>query len=229
MSKNKGGSSNSNSSPPKPPESTNEYYYVDGTLQSSRTKVGKNHWATNVYRTPEEQAIENQSLKFISDLVPQAQQAFDVSPEGIQAYKDAYTQPQIRALNQSYDQALGAATNSASSAGLRNSVGFENYRANQLDKNRAEGLADIAANAELMGYELPRQRLAPFADAFNLYNAALSGEQANQMATANPVMQGQSQSNAFNLGNYANMMNFYNAQNQPKQSGGGFLNFLGVR
>ena len=100
-----------------PPKPQNEFYYVDGNLESSRVKGktpdGKNGWMTNVYRSPAEQAIEKQSTQFISDLVPQAQQAFDVSPEGIQQYKDAYTQPQMRALNEAYDQSLGAATNAA--------------------------------------------------------------------------------------------------------------------
>jgi len=215
------------SAAPAAPTPQNEYNYVDGTLQSSRTK-DSNGWATNVYRTPEEQNIEKQSTKFISDLIPQAQQAFNVSPEGIQQYKDAYTQPQMRALNDAYNQSYGAATNSAGASGMRNSVGFENYRTNQLDKNRAQGAADIAANAEQMGYQLPSMRLQPFADAFNLYNAALNGEQSDQTAQANQAMQGSQLGNNFALQNYANQLSAFNASKQPGAAGNFFGRMFGV-
>lgn len=232
MSKNKG--SSDRSKPPPAPQPENEFYYVDGNLESSRTKGttpdGQSGWMTNVYRTPQEKSIESQSLQFISDLVPQAAEAFNMSPEGIQQYKDAYTQPQVRALNEGYNQALGAATNAASSSGTRNSVGFEKYRANEIERNRAQGLADIEANAKMMEYQLPAMRLAPFVDAFNLYNAALSGEQANQMSTAGVAQQGSQMANNFALQNYGNQLSAWNArQNQPKSSGGFFSQLLGLR
>lgn len=231
MSKNKGGGSKA-PAPPAPPVQENEYFYVGDQLQSQRTKGtgpdGQAGWVTRVNQTPEERAIEQQSTQFISDLIPQAQKAFDMSPEGQAKLRSSYVDPQMRALNSSYNDALGAATNAASSSGMRNSIGFLNYKMGKLDRQKAEGAADIEANAELMMPELQRGRLAPFADAFNLYNAALSGEQANQMSNVNPAMQGQAQSNAFNMGNYANQLNFYNTKYQQQQGGrnGNFLGWL---
>ncbi len=223
-----GGKKQSSSTPvPEAPKPQNEYFYDNGFLRSDRVyDKGRGGYISNVYSTPEEQAIDKQATGFISQLVGQVPNAFNMTPEQQNAQIEAYAAPQRRALENSYNQALGTANMAANSSGMRNSVGFENYRADKLDKNRAEGLADIAANSELMRYQLPSMALKPYADAFNLYNAALSGEQAREMSSFEPAYQGSNAGNSFASSNYNNLVNYYQLKNSPQQKSGGFMSKL---
>lgn len=220
----------SSSSAPVPtaPKPQNEYYYNNGTLESSRVyDKGKGGYLTNSYSTPQEQAIEKNATQFISDLSARIPQEFQMTPEQLDAGVKSYTDPQMRALNESYNQAVGSATNAATSRGVRNSLGFNDYFAKQIERNRAQGSADIAAAGEQMRYQLPSMRLAPFVDAFNLVNAGLSGQQAQQRADLEPSFQGsQSASNYFG-GLYPSQLNAWQLMNQPKPRSGGFSLFGG--
>lgn len=214
---------------PKAPDPQSERYYEDGFLRSERiydpTFQGYN---TRSFSTPEERGIQNQATGFINQLVGQVPGVFDLSQDSINQYKEAYAAPQRRALEESYNKATGQANLAAGAAGLKNSVGFEKFRANELERNKAQGLADIAANAELMGYDLPRKMLAPYADAFNLVNAALSGEQANTIANLEPAFQGSQAGSSAALGSHTGNLNAYqlNQQNQRNRGGGFFSNLL---
>lgn len=209
---------------PEAPKPQNEYYYDNGTLQSRRVySKGLGGYRTDTYSTPDELAIENQSTEFIRDLVGKIPSAFNMSPEALDQQVAAYTDPQKRALANSYNQAAGQAGMAANTSGMRNSVGFNNYLANQLEKNKAQGLADIEAGGQQMRYQLPSMALAPFADAFNLYNAALQGQQADTRSDLEPSFQGSQAASNFMLQNYNNLLNQQQLNNQRRSSGG----FLG--
>lgn len=218
--------------PPAQPDPVSEWFYSGDQLQSERVyDKEKKGYISKVYQSPEEQAIENKSTQFISGLVNDFTNNFDMSPAGQDQYINAYKNPQITALNRAYDDNLTKANTAANTMGTRNSVGFERFKANQLDKNRAEGLADIEANAEMMRYQLPSIMMAPYADAFNLANAALSGEQSRRMSSLEPSFQGSQAAEAAAQQRYANTLNNYNnAYNmklqQSQQGGGGFFSKL---
>lgn len=216
---------------PTPPKPQNEYYYENGALRSSRIyDKSQKGYINRSFSTPEEQAIENKATGYISDLVNKLPGAVNLSPEAIAQYRDAYANPQINALNDSYNQASGQALSAANARGMRNSVGFGKFTANELEKNRAQGLADIQANAKMMEYDLPNKLLMPYANQFNLINAALQGQQANVAQDLEPSFQGSQATNNFQLQNFANMMAQYNANNQRNQQqsrGGLFSMFTG--
>jgi hypothetical protein len=80
-----------------------------------------------------------------------------------------------------------------------------------------------------MEHELPRMKLAPYADAYNLFNSGLSGEQNRGMSTLQPSFQGSQASDAaalqryqFDTQNYNNKFT-YDRQNKK---GGGFFSKL---
>jgi hypothetical protein len=222
MSKSKKSSS---SSTPSTPDPQSEWFFQDGVLQSQRvydpTKKG---YKTEAFSSPDEKAIQDQATGFIKNLVGQVPNAFNMSPESLDSQVAAYTDPQKRALTDSYNQAKGELNNSAGASGMRNSVGFGNYTANQLEKNKAQGMADIEASGQQYRYNLPRMALAPYMDAFNLYNAALEGQQAQQSQGLDVAMQGSNAANNFALQNYQNQLNRYQLNNQKKS--GGFLGGL---
>jgi hypothetical protein len=211
----------------KPPSPQNEYFYENNALKSQRVyDPAQNGYVTKSFSTPTEQNIENQATDYIGGLVNKLPNAVNLSPESIAQYRDAYANPQINALNDSYNQAKGQATQAATSRGLQNSVGFGNYTANQLEKNRAQGLADIQANAKLQEYDLPNKILSPYVNQFNLYNAALSGQQANMAQNLEPAFQGsQAGQNALSQ-NYQNQLAYYNQKQQQQPQRGGLFSFF---
>lgn len=219
----------SSAAPPAPPPPQNEYYYENDLLRSQRVfDPTKKAYVSKSFSTPTEQNIENQATDYMGKLVGQIPNAVNLSPEAIKGYGDAYSAPQIAALNQSYDRAKGVADMQGGASGMRNSVGFARYGANELEKNRAQGLADIAANQKMMELDLPNKLLMPYANQFNLYNAAVSGQQANIDQNANYAMQGSvNAQNAANQ-NYQNQMNYWNAKQQQQQqpARGGLFSFF---
>jgi hypothetical protein len=208
------GNKNSNKpsiAPPSTPTQQNAFYYDGGNLKSSSIyDKSKGGYVNNTFNTPAEQSIKNNSTGFINNLMSQAPSAFNMSPEALQQGVDAYTKPQINALNTSYNQAEGSARNAAAGSGMSNSVGFGKYNADQIERNRAQGLADIAAGGEQMRYQLPSMAIQPYADAFNLAQGALNGQNVQTNTNLNPSFSGSQASNSFALQNYQNKLNAYN-------------------
>lgn len=206
---------------PAAPKPTSEYYYDNDRLASSRVYDKKTKaYTTTSYNDPDELNIQQNATKFISDLSSRIPQEFAMTPDQLDAGVKAYTDPQMRALNDSYNKAYGTANTSANAMGTRNSVGFNSYLANQLEKNRAQGAADIAAGGEQLRYQLPSMRLAPFVDAFNLVNAGLSGTQAQTQAQLNPSFQGSQAASNLAAGLYPSQLQAWQLMNQPQQRSG---------
>ena len=217
---------------PTPPPPASEYYYENGTLKGKRlygTDNGLPLFRNEIYTTPDEQAIDTQSTSLLRGLMGNVGSAFNLSPASIDAYKTAYKTPQITAVNDAYNQAKGQALNSANAAGTLGSVGFNDYMANQLEKNRANSLANIESQAEMLGYDLPRRVLAPYQDAFNLYSAASQGQQATAAQQLEPVLNGNQISNNTLQGAYGNLLQLKQLQAQyapEKYTNNGFFSRL---
>lgn len=214
--------------PPAAPDPTSEYYREDGVLKSQRVwDPAKKAYSSETFSTPDEQAINKTATAFINQLVGQVPQNFSMSPESLAQYSDAYAAPQRQALNESYNRATGAAQSAASSSGMRNSLGYNRYLANTLERNRAQGLSDIENNRKMMEYQIPSMMLKPYSDAFNLVNAALNGEQAQTMANLEPSFQGSQQASNYALQQHNAQLNNWQLQNaMNKNSGSGFMNML---
>lgn len=194
---------------PAPPPPATEYFYDDGFLRGARlyqTNNGQPVFFNQSFSTPDEQAIETQANQYIRGLVTQAGQAFQLTPEAIAQNRQAYLTPQLDALNSAYQDARGVAFNSANTGGTLDSVGFNRYLAGELERNRAKDLANLEANATLNQYDLPRRQLAPFQEAFNLYNAASQGQQTANLNYFNPVLQGNQLSNNTLQDSYRNLL-----------------------
>lgn len=216
---------------PTPPTPTSSTYYQNGVEQaSSLYDKNTNTYTNNSYTTPQQQNIQNTANNDLSNLVNGVSSAVNLSPDSIQKYENAYAEPQINAANLSYNQAKGQAQQQASSQGLSNSVGFGQYTANQLDKNQAQTLADIQANAYTQGLNLPNQMLAPYISEANLYSGLSSGQQAQMASTLQPAQQGVQAGNTANNTTFAQQLQAAQYQNQnslygylqPQQFSGGY-------
>jgi hypothetical protein len=211
--------------PPQAPKPENQFFMKNGQLQSSTVKydaakspTGQAGWVTNVAQTPQEKAIETQSNQFISDLIPKVN---GVMGQDLSTYKQNFMAPQLAALDEGYNKSLGRARDVAGARGTSVSTGFEKYRADNIDRNRAQGRADIAANAELSAPDYMRSLLAPYADMMNMYSAALGGQQAQTFNSADASLRGSQLGNSINSNAYGNQLNQYNAtiagQPPPRQ------------
>ena len=95
MSKKSSGSSSKTTTPPAAPDPTSEYYKEDGVLKSQRVwDPSKKAYYNETFSTPDEQAINQTATAFINQLVGQVPQNFNMSPESLAQYSDAYAAPQ---------------------------------------------------------------------------------------------------------------------------------------
>lgn len=201
---------------PKAPSPQNEYFYEGDELRSQRVyDPARGGYVSKTFMTPNEQGIRDQGTSFVNDMMGKLPGIVDMSPENLAGYREAYAAPQRRALNDSYNQAKGAANTAASGSGMRNSVGFGRYTANELEGNRAEGLADIEANAKQYEMQIPNMMLQPYTNAFNIINAALNGQQATNQANLEPAFQGSQAASNFALNNFQNQQNAFQNQKKP--------------
>lgn len=220
--------SSSTQAAPKAPDPQSEWYYEDGVLKSQRVyDKAQKGYTTNVYNTPEEQGIQKNATAFLNDAVMGAQKAFDMSPEQIASYREAYTAPQKQALNDAFNQSFGQFNTAANASGMRGSYGAQRYLAKNLAAENAKGQADIEASGKLMEFQLPRMALAPYMDVFNLATGANTSANQNQAQNLEPAFQGSQAGSNFQLNNYNNQLAQWQAmQQQNQQRTGGFLSRL---
>jgi len=226
-----GGPSNDNSGGvPSAPSATpqNSYNYLNGNLTSSAVyNPSKNGYVTNAYMSPGQQDIQSLGETGIKSSLRNMQSAVAGLNGGqIKQYTDAYMQPQITALNNAYNDAYGTATNLAGANGTLGSVGFDRYLGNNIERNRAQGLADIQANGVLAGYQLPSLVMAPYEQQQQMYQSALQGANGTIQQQQQPSFTGlQAGQNASQLAlnNYQNQLMQFQLQ-QPYRSFYGALN-----
>jgi hypothetical protein len=213
--------------PPPAPTPTSQYNYQDGKLISENIyNKGANSFTNKTYSSPDQQNIERTATGYISNLVNTLPNSVNLSQDALNQYGDAFAAPQIQALDQSYNRAKGQAQQAATAHGMGNSVGFARYGANELEKNRAQGLADIQANKQKYQLDIPNQLLMPYANQFNLINAALQGQQSTIQQNQQAAMQGSATGNNITNSNYQNQLAYNQALNAQNQGRGGLFSFF---
>lgn len=194
-----------------------DYTYVNGRRVGGRNYNANTNTFQNRISMPKmERRIYNQGLKGYNKMLGQVDNAMAVTPEERQRFVDELYNPNAAKLKDEYRSTLGDAMGAANSAGVMNSIGFENYRANQLDKNLMQGLSDLYSQANLQAYELPNLKLAPIANAMSLYDASAEGPFNRTMRMFEPSFQG------FTTGNNLGMQRYSLLPNSNMQQGGFF-------
>ncbi len=205
-----------------------EYMVRDGKRLASRVWDPQlNAYTSQINTSPWEQQTRNLSEQGIANIAGRIGQIND--PARIQSYVNAYKAPQVQALNDSYDQARGNLVNNATAMGMSNSAGFGGFLANQIEKNRAQGMADIENNAKLFELDAPNKMLAPEMNLYNLYNSALTGANANALDFYEPALQGSTSatSSRMNAAQLAQSRAMNQAQLKQSSGGGFFSRLLG--
>lgn len=179
---------------------TSEFTTINGRLVSDRQfSPASNSYYSNIYLDPIEQNILNTGKQHFSDLLNRVPQTLATTDAERKSFADALYNPQRDNLLREYNTTLGEAVNSANSAGTLNSIGFENYRAKQLDKNLLDGLSQLRNQAEIQSYSLPNLKLDPVIRALSIYDTSINSPTERGLELLDPSFQGSQASNNFAL------------------------------
>lgn len=156
------------------------------STESNSMSFGYSHNLTPYAWAPAAQTAKTPSYTFMGK---------DLNDKtSFQDYVNAVYEPQKQQLTDTYYSNTGSAINNANSMGTLNSLGFQNYRTNQLDKNYANALQNAYNQAQLSANEyLNNLRTQDFqnqyqnaamlndyiANSYNNYNSYNSGNKIN--------------------------------------------------
>lgn len=136
-----------------------------------------------------------------------------------QYFHDLYD-PAKKEITNTYNKTLGQSRMNANTLGTNNSLGYENYRANQLDKNYADTLNNVASQSRLQAYELPNTLMQSYINSGNYAGAELTNTRNRKYTEFLPALQRAQMLTSGNISNagFVNNMatNNYNQQMAQK-------------
>lgn len=189
-----------------------EFTSINGRRVSDRQyNSGSNSYFDNIYLDPLETNILETGKQSFSNLLNKVPGAVATTDAERKTFADALYNPQRDNLVNEYKNTLGEAVNAGNAAGTLNSIGFENYRANQLDKNLMEGLSQIRNQAEIQSYDLPNLKLDPIIRALSVYDTSINSPTQRGLQLLDPSFQGSQAANNFAL------QRFQVLANQPQK------------
>jgi len=170
---------------------TSERTYINGKEVSSRLYNDSNRTYTdNIYLDPLEERALNSGKQQFADLLDQIRPNVAVNEQERQKFQDSLYQPQASRLKDEYFKTLGDAQGAANASGVMDSVGFENFRANQLDKNLMQGLSDLQNQSYLQSYDLPNLKLQPLISALSVFDTSINSPTQRALSLLDPSFQG---------------------------------------
>lgn len=196
-------------------------FSIGGNKLASST-LGKNGYSTTVNFNPDQQRTWDTSNKGIADLLAGISGVVSTDPAKRESFRSQLYEPLAEDIRGNFDTARDKAYARFSNLGGLNSLGFNRYNNNIIDKNENKALSQAFNSADLQSYQLPSMLLSPIQQALSLYSGA-QGQLYNQaMGATGPAMQGQQLSNQYNVDN--------NLFNESGKKGGGFfksyMNFI---
>ena len=149
---------------------------------------------TNINQDPQEAILKANQYNLGNAAYTGAQNALAITPEKQQEYVDSIYNPVNNELTRTYTDMNNNWINQNAGSGTLNSLGFQNYRTNQLDRNLGESRSNAMSNAIVQGYDLPNKVLTPFMNAGAMANSGLDSGANRQQALIDTGMQSQAQS-----------------------------------
>lgn len=177
-------------STPPAPKREPERTIMGGREVSSSTKGADGVWENVINLSPDEQRAYDTGTQQFANLLEQVAPAIAVNDEQRQAFTNKLYEPQAKNLRSEYNDILGQSVGNANSAGMLNSVGFENYRGKKLDKTLLDGLSQLRNQTELQSYELPNLQLSPIMNALSVFDTSISAPTSRGLSLLDPSFQG---------------------------------------
>lgn len=167
----------------------------------------------------------------IQQLIPSIRSAIATNPNEQAQFANELYQPQRQNLINEYHNVLGNTINNANASGTLSSIGFQNYRANQLDKNLGQGLSDLYNQSQIQSYQLPQLKLAPIEQAIGTLTGVGNDITNQGLQMLNPSLAAAQLGNTWSANRYTGeqqqLINQINAQQQAQQLALQRVGFLG--
>jgi hypothetical protein len=193
--------------PPPPPKPANSYNYQDGKLVSSSVfDAGKNAYINTTYQDPADTAAKAKLQEQYNTMISQLGKTSPERAAQLQEYEKSFYQRAIRPLEDEYKRGQNQAREDFNASGFLNSTGYEDYRANNLDKIYHQGLTQAAQDAIMAREQLAAQDDAQLLQRAGFVASGLDSNAANQIRLADFARLGSANLNQYASDNYRNQL-----------------------
>jgi len=182
---------------------------MNGT-QLATSALGPNGYSTNINLSPDQRNTWNSANSGISSLMNSIGSIANTSPQQHQTYTNELYQPQANQIQSNYTQSKDQAYAQAANLGGLNSLGFNRYNSNILDKNENTALQNAYDTADMQAYQVPNMQISTITSALNDYMGAQNQIFNQGQSLASDSSQAQAASNQYNTANNLFNQNNYN-------------------
>jgi hypothetical protein len=187
------------------PNPLNDETYVNGQLMTSRifdplSKSYKNQ----INFSPEQQNIVKKATENYQSTLNDLSNFYEASrtENGLNQSISKFYEPLKNSIMSTYNSVLGRSVNDANRLGLGDSIGFENYRAKELDKNLSQDLSSAYQDSVSQVSDLSQKRLQQLASGLGLFNQAISSPYQLGQSLLDDNLNGTAASNQFSINRF---------------------------
>ncbi len=165
-------------------------FSMGGSNVATTSMDKKRNFSTTVNPNSQDYQTYTAAGSGLTGLLGKLSTAMDVSPEARDKYTQDLFNPVAGQINSEYDRQVDQSVNRFGAMGGLNSLGFNRFVTDRIEKNRARALSDAMSGASVAAYDLPGKITQPIINAIGV-NDAVQGNAFNRvMAAVNPAFQG---------------------------------------
>ena len=134
---------------PQPSPPPNFFNFEGDFLRSSsQFDPTKNAFNVQTFSRPQELAREQQLGQLFSNAFSQLAQTPEQRTKQLEEFENSFLNKLSQPLNEAFETSSKRAKENFNASGFLNSTGFEDFRVNQLEKLRQQGLTDAAERGD---------------------------------------------------------------------------------
>jgi hypothetical protein len=192
---------------PPPPPPANSYNYEGDILRSASVfDPARNAYVNTVYQDPAEVAAKQKLLEQQNAILAQIGKTTPERAAQLNEHEQAFYKRAIRPLEEEYTRGKSQAREDFNASGFYNSTGYEDYRANNLDKIYQQGLTQAAEDAKLAREQLAAQDDANLLARYNAISSGIDASIANNLRTGDFARVGSANLNQYLSDSYRNQL-----------------------
>lgn len=169
------------------------------------------------YQDPADAAAKAKLQEQYNAMISQLGKTSPERAAQLKEYEQSFYQRATRPLEDEYKRGLAQTREGFNASGFLNSTGYEDYRANNLDKIYQQGLTQAAQDAILAREQLAAQDDQNLLARAGFVQGGLDANAANQIRFADFARLGSANLNQFASDNYRNMLEGLRLQRASQQ------------
>ena len=203
---------------PAPPKPANSYNYDgDRLVSSSVFDPAKNAYVNTTFQDPADAAAKAKLQEQYNTMIGQLGKTSPERAAQLKDYEQSFYQRAIRPLNDEYQRGQTQAREDFNASGFLNSTGYEDYRANNLDKIYQQGLTQAAQDSIMAREQLAAQDDSNLLARAGFVQGGLDANAANQIRFADFARLGSANLNQYASDNYRNQLEGLRLQRASQQ------------